>query len=68
MGELVSLCKYREKKKKEEQAEILEEIKELREHLDALCQYVGEPTTEPLIVGVDEQTRPETFSDLTIRT
>jgi len=61
MGELVSLCRYREKKK----AEILEKIEELREYLDALCQYVGEPTTEPMIVGVDEQTRAETFGDLT---
>lgn len=54
MGELVSLCEYREKKKKEEQDAILQEIEDLREYLDMLCQYVGEPTSEPLIVGVDE--------------
>ena len=67
MGELVSLCEYREKRQKEEKDTILQEIEELRECLDALCQYVGEPTSEPLIIGVDEQTRTETFSDLTIR-
>jgi len=55
MGELVSLCEYRKKRQKEEQDAILQEIEDLREYLDMLCQYVDEPTSEPLIVGVDEQ-------------
>ena len=38
MGELVSLCEYRENHPPAEQAEIHEELPELREYLDALCQ------------------------------
>lgn len=65
MGELVSLCRYRAEKRKEEEAAAQAELDVLREIVDAWIEVLGEPESEPVMVPLAQQLDPVTFGDST---
>tara|TARA_R110000824_G_scaffold305606_1_gene493394 strand:- start:67 stop:249 length:183 start_codon:yes stop_codon:yes gene_type:complete len=54
MGELVSLCAYRETLKKEKEAKDQEELEQLRSLLDAWKEHLGDPVLEPYFLPLDK--------------
>lgn len=54
MGELVSLCAYRETLKKEKEAKDQEELEQLRSLLDAWKEHLGDPVLEPYFLPLDQ--------------
>ena len=54
MGELVSLCAYRETLKKEKEAKDQEELEQLRTLLRAWKEYLGDPVLEPYFLPLDQ--------------
>ena len=65
MGELVSLCRHRAKKRHEAEAAAQAELDALRETLNAWTEVLGEPESEPFMVPLDQQLDPVTFGDMT---
>ena len=54
MGELVSLCAYRENLQKEKEVEEQEELDQLRTILQAWIEHIGEPQVEPYLLSLDK--------------
>lgn len=55
MGELVSLCRWRVEKRREEEAAAQAEVDALCVIVDAWIEWMGEPQSEPFIVPFDQQ-------------
>ena len=66
MGELVSLCRYRAEKRREEEAAAQAELDALRDIVDAWIEYMGEPESAPIMVPLAQHLEPVTFCDLTL--
>jgi hypothetical protein len=54
MGDLVSLCDYRESLKKEEQAKTQEELDQLKMLVEAWVAHLGEAEVKPYFLPLDD--------------
>jgi hypothetical protein len=54
MGELISLCAYRENLQKEKEVRDQEELEQLRTLLDAWKEHLGNPVVEPYFLSLDK--------------
>lgn len=54
MGELVSLCEYRNNLRKQEEARSQEQLDLLKEWVKEAIKHLGEPDIEPYFLPLDD--------------